>query len=44
MTLREFNAEYQLYKNDWDYEMLLFATRTTYAQAKEQLQQQEEWF
>ena len=42
--MREFNAEYQLYKDDFDLEMLLKATRTTYAKAKQQAQQAEEWF
>ena len=43
MTLREFNAEYQLYKDDFDTELILKATRTTYAQAKLKAQQAEEW-
>ena len=44
LTLREFNAEYQIYKDDFDYEMLLTATHTTYAQAKQKQQEAEEWF
>jgi len=44
LTLREFNAEYQLYKDTFDYELLLRLTRTTYAQAKKKAQQAEEWF
>jgi hypothetical protein len=44
LTLREFNAEYQLYKDDFDLELLLRATRTTYALAKKQERQNEEWF
>ena len=44
LTLREFNAEYQLYKDDFDLELVLKATRTTYEQAKRQQQQDEEWF
>ena len=42
--MREFNAEYQLYKDDFDLELLLRLTRTTYAQAKLKAQQAEEWF
>lgn len=44
MTIREFNAEYQRYKDNFDYELLLRATNTTYAQAKIKAQQSEEWF
>ncbi len=44
MTLREFKAEYQIYKNDFDLEMLLKATRTTYQKAHEKAMQAEEWF
>jgi hypothetical protein len=44
LTLREFNAEYQLYKNDFDMELMLKLTRTTYAQAKQKATQAEEWF
>ena len=44
LTLREFKAEYQLYKDDFDLELLLRLTRTTYAKAKEKAQQAEEWF
>lgn len=44
MTIREFNAEYQLYKDNFDYELLLTMTQTTYAQAKRKAQQAEEWF
>lgn len=42
--MREFNAEYQLYKDDFDLELLLKLTRTTYEQAKKKAQQSEEWF
>ena len=42
--MREFNKEYQLYKDDFDLELLLKATRTTYEQAKQKAQQAEEWF
>lgn len=44
LTLREFNAEYQLYKDDFDLELMLKATNTTYAQAKIKAQRAEEWF
>lgn len=44
MTLREFNKEYQLYKDDFDFELLLRLTRTTYEQAKIKARQSEEWF
>ena len=44
LTLREFKAEYQLYKDDFDLELLLKVTRTTYEQAKIKAQQAEEWF
>lgn len=44
LTLREFNREYQIYKDDFDLEMLLTKTRTTYAQAKAKAMQSEEWF
>ena len=43
LTLREFKAEYQLYKDDFDFELLLKLTRTTYEQAKTKAQQAEEW-
>lgn len=44
MTLREFNAEYQLYKDDFDFELMLKATHTTYENAKAKARQAEEWF
>lgn len=44
MTLREFNKEYQLYKDDFDIELMLKATHTTYAKAKAKAQASEEWF
>jgi len=44
LTLREFKAEYELYKNDFDYELLLRATNTTYEKAKLKARQAEEWF
>lgn len=44
LTLREFKKEYQLYKDDFDLELLLRVTRTTYEKAKQKAQQAEEWF
>lgn len=44
LTLREFNAEYKIYKNNFDYELLLRATNTTYAKAQQKATQAEEWF
>lgn len=44
MTLREFNAEYQLYKDDFDFELMLKTTHTTYEKAKQKARQAEEWF
>jgi hypothetical protein len=41
--LREFNREYQLYKDDFDLELSLRLTRTTYAKAKQQQLKSEEW-
>jgi hypothetical protein len=43
LTLREFNHEYQLYKDDFDIELSLRLARTTYAKAKQHAQKQEEW-
>ena len=39
-----FNKLYAHYKTDWDYEMALRASRTTYAQAYEKQMKSEEWF
>lgn len=33
-----------MYKDNFDYELMLTATQTTYAQAKIKAQQAEEWF
>ena len=44
LTLREFNKEYQIYKDDFDLELLLRLTRTTYEQAKRKARQSDEWF
>ena len=42
--MRKFNSEYQLYKDDFDVELMLKATETTYAQAKLKAMQAQEWF
>lgn len=44
LTLREFNQEYQIYKDDFDLEMMLTVTRTTYEDAKKKARAEEEWF
>ena len=44
LTIRQFNHDYQHYKNDFDLEMLLTATHTTYEKAKIKAMQAEEWF
>jgi hypothetical protein len=41
--LRQFKAEYQLYKDNFDLEMMMTATRTTYAELKEQANKADEW-
>lgn len=43
LTLREFHQEYQLYKNDYDLELSLMLSRTTYERAKAKQQRSEEW-
>ena len=43
LTLREFNREYQFYKDDFDLELTLRLSRTTYANAKKKAQKAEEW-
>lgn len=43
LTLREFNREYQLYKDDFDMELCLKLSHTTYAKAKEQQYKAEDW-
>ena len=42
--MREFNREYQLYKDDFDLELTLTLSRTTYAKAKREQAKSEEWF
>ena len=44
LTLRQFNHEYQLYKDDFDLELMIKATHTTYAEQKRKAMQAEEWF
>lgn len=44
LTLREFKKEYQIYKDDFDLELMLRLSRTTYEKAKQKAQQAEEWF
>lgn len=43
LTLREFNHLYQIYKDDFDLELMLTVTKTTYAKAKKKAQQSDEW-
>ena len=42
--MRQFLKEYQIYKDTFDLELMLTATQTTYAKAKQNAQQSEEWF
>lgn len=42
--MREFKKEYQIYKDDFDLELMLRLSRTTYEKAKQKAQQAEEWF
>lgn len=44
LTLREFKQEYQVYKDDFDLELILKTTGTTYEKAKLKARQAEEWF
>ena len=44
LTLTTFNKLYQHYKDNWDLEMLMTASRMTYKDAHEKQQQNEEWF
>ena len=43
MTLRTFNKFYKCYKDNFDLELSLKLSRTTYANAKEKSVEQEEW-
>ena len=42
--MREFNKEYQIYKDDFDLELMLYKSGTTYAKAKEKALSEAEWF
>lgn len=44
LTLTIFNKLYQHYKDNWDLEMLMTASRKTYKDVHEKQQQSEEWF
>lgn len=44
LTLTTFNKLYQHYKDNWDLEMLMTASRMTYKDVYEKQQQSEEWF
>lgn len=44
LTLNEFRKEYQTYKDDYDLELMLRVSRTTYAQAKIKQERAQEWF
>lgn len=44
LTLREFNRLYQCYKDDWDMEMIMNASHTTYQKLKEKQIKDEHWF
>lgn len=44
LTLRQFNRLYQYYKDDFDLEMRLRGSNTTYREAYIQAQKEEEWF
>ena len=43
MTLTLFNKLYDHYKNNFDYELMLTKSGTTYSQAYNQAQKSEEW-
>ena len=44
LTLKQFNKMYSYYKNDFDLEMFMTVTHTTYAKLKAKEQQSESWF
>ena len=44
LTVREFRAEYQIYKDDFDLELCLWLNRATYEMARQKTRQAEEWF
>lgn len=44
LTFRQFRNLYQEYKDTFDLELYLRATRTTYAALKKKAENDEEWF
>lgn len=44
LTLRTFNKLYQCYKNDFDMEMMLKKSNTTYQDLEKKQIEDEEWF
>ena len=44
MTMKTFDRLYAEYKNDFDLELMLTKTRTTYRAAEEKALKSEEWF
>lgn len=44
MTLRRFRHLYQIYKDDFDQEIMMRLTGTTYAKLKRKAEQSQEWF
>ena len=44
MTLATFNKLYSHYKSTWDLEMLMWHTKTTYAEVEKKNAEAEEWF
>ena len=44
LRVRDFVRTYQAYKDDFDQEMMMRWTRTTYAKLKEAAEKAEEWF
>lgn len=44
LTLWMFNKLYEHYKVDWDMEMRLERSNTTYAELKRKTEEQEDWF
>lgn len=44
MTLTLFNKLYDHYKNNFDFEMMLFKTGTTHREAYKKSQESDKWF
>lgn len=44
MTIRTFNKLYKCYKDNFDLELSLKLSRTTYAEARKQSIENEDWF